>query len=163
EQALGHRAAVLAGAIATFSSELRAHLAAEEELLGPVLERIDAWGPVRLDLLRTEHAHQRAVLDASRTDRRLDARDIARRPQLLGRLTHEPEEERRVPIVQRADEYVLLQIVLLLGEPFAHPDLVHQLLHRGARRRLSSEKGSRTVPHTASAAADPRARTLRNV
>ena len=76
-------ATVLARAIATFSNDLRMHLVAEEELLGPVLERIDAWGLVRLDLLRTEHAHQRAVLDALRTDRKLDARDMAKRARSL--------------------------------------------------------------------------------
>ena len=49
--------------------ELERHLATEEALLEPVLERIDAWGPVRLDLLRAEHAHQRAVLSLLRSDR----------------------------------------------------------------------------------------------
>jgi len=42
--------------------ELLSHLADEEKLLAPILERIDAWGPLRVDLLRAEHAHQRAVL-----------------------------------------------------------------------------------------------------
>jgi iron-sulfur cluster repair protein YtfE (RIC family) len=78
-EALEERAAALASAIATFGSELRAHLATEEELLGPVLERIDAWGPVRLGLMRAEHAHQRAVLDALRTDNKLGAREMAKR------------------------------------------------------------------------------------
>jgi iron-sulfur cluster repair protein YtfE (RIC family) len=49
--------------------DLEGHLATEEALLEPVLERIDAWGPVRLDLLRAEHAHQRAVLSLLRSDR----------------------------------------------------------------------------------------------
>ncbi len=56
------------------------HLATEESLLGPVLERIDAWGPVRLDLMRAEHAHQRAVLAVLRSDRA-----AALSPQLLSR------------------------------------------------------------------------------
>jgi hypothetical protein len=43
-------------------AELHAHLAEEERLLEPVIATIDAWGPVRLELLRAEHAHQRAVL-----------------------------------------------------------------------------------------------------
>ena len=34
----------------------------EEKLLEPILPALDAWGNVRLDLLRAEHAHQRAVL-----------------------------------------------------------------------------------------------------
>ncbi len=49
--------------------DLERHLSLEEALLEPVLERIDAWGPIRLELLRTEHAHQRAVLSLLRSDR----------------------------------------------------------------------------------------------
>jgi hypothetical protein len=41
-----------------------AHLTTEEAILEPILSRIDAWGPIRLDLLRAEHSHQRAVLAA---------------------------------------------------------------------------------------------------
>ncbi|HTO99626.1 MAG TPA: hemerythrin domain-containing protein [Myxococcales bacterium] len=55
--------------ISVLRDDLERHLATEEALLGPVLERIDAWGPVRLDLLRAEHAHQRAVLSLLRSDR----------------------------------------------------------------------------------------------
>jgi hypothetical protein len=55
--------------IGELRSEMEKHLAAEEALLGPVLARIDAWGPVRLDLMRAEHAHQRAVLAVLRSDR----------------------------------------------------------------------------------------------
>jgi Hemerythrin HHE cation binding domain len=39
-----------------------AHLATEEAFL----ERVDAWGPIRLELLQAEHARQRAVLAAMR-------------------------------------------------------------------------------------------------
>lgn len=49
-------------AVAALQRELLAHLADEEKLLEPILPQLDAWGPVRLDLLRAEHAHQRAVL-----------------------------------------------------------------------------------------------------
>jgi hypothetical protein len=83
EEALPDRAAALVRAIATFADDLRAHLAAEERLLGPVLERLDSWGPLRLELLRTEHAHQRAVLDALRADRNLSTRELARRARSL--------------------------------------------------------------------------------
>jgi len=55
--------------IGELREDLEEHLLAEEALLVPVLERIDAWGPVRLDLLRAEHAHQRAVLSLLRSDR----------------------------------------------------------------------------------------------
>lgn len=49
--------------VMTLKRELLAHLADEERLLEPILGGIDAWGPVRLGLLRAEHAHQRAVLE----------------------------------------------------------------------------------------------------
>ena len=52
----------LQGAVGTLERELLAHLDEEERLLGPILGELDAWGPVRLSLLRAEHAHQRAVL-----------------------------------------------------------------------------------------------------
>jgi iron-sulfur cluster repair protein YtfE (RIC family) len=55
--------------ISVLYEDLHRHLSTEEALLEPVLERIDAWGPVRLDLLRAEHAHQRAVLSLLRSDR----------------------------------------------------------------------------------------------
>jgi hypothetical protein len=53
--------------VGLFRGEIEKHLAAEESMLAPVLERIDAWGPVRLDLMRAEHAHQRAVLAVLRS------------------------------------------------------------------------------------------------
>ena len=49
-------------AVGALERELLAHLDEEERLLGPILAKLDAWGPVRLSLLRAEHAHQRAVL-----------------------------------------------------------------------------------------------------
>jgi hemerythrin HHE cation binding domain-containing protein len=52
----------LQGTVLALQQELVAHLAEEERLLVPILPGIDAWGTVRLDLLRAEHAHQRAVL-----------------------------------------------------------------------------------------------------
>ncbi|HWE22518.1 MAG TPA: hemerythrin domain-containing protein [Myxococcales bacterium] len=83
DEVLEQRAAMLAGTIGRFGSELRAHLASEEELLGPVLEHIDPWGRLRLELMRVEHAHQRAVLDALRTDRNMGAREMAKRASSL--------------------------------------------------------------------------------
>src|SRR5436305_9975340 len=53
---------VLQVAVTALQRELLAHLSDEEMLLEPILPGLDAWGPVRLDLLRAEHAHQRAVL-----------------------------------------------------------------------------------------------------
>lgn len=52
----------LQAAVSALQKELFGHLADEEKLLEPILPTIDAWGAVRLDLLRAEHAHQRAVL-----------------------------------------------------------------------------------------------------
>jgi hypothetical protein len=49
-------------AVEDLELQFGAHLDAEEA----VLERIDAWGPIRLELLRAEHARQRAVLAALR-------------------------------------------------------------------------------------------------
>ncbi|MFL5393697.1 MAG: hemerythrin domain-containing protein [Myxococcales bacterium] len=83
EGELAGRAAELSRAVITFADDLNLHLAAEEELLGPILERIDAWGPVRLELLRSEHAHQRALLRTLHTDRSLEPRDMARRARSL--------------------------------------------------------------------------------
>jgi iron-sulfur cluster repair protein YtfE (RIC family) len=60
--ARGGAAGELQTAVLTLQRELLAHLAEEEKLLEPVLREIDAWGAVRVDLLRAEHAHQRAVL-----------------------------------------------------------------------------------------------------
>ncbi len=68
--------------VGALRTQMEDHLATEEALLGPVLERIDAWGPVRLDLMRAEHEHQRAVLAVLRSDR---AAGLA--PELLARRT----------------------------------------------------------------------------
>jgi hemerythrin-like domain-containing protein len=73
------RAAALLDAVLAFGGELTEHLAMEENLLGPVLERIDAWGPVRLELMRVEHTHQRSVVEMLRRDRSLGPHDLAER------------------------------------------------------------------------------------
>jgi hypothetical protein len=83
DQELLSQASELLRTIGTFTDDMRVHLAAEEELLGPVLERLDSWGPVRLDLLRSEHAHQRAVLNSLHADRKLEPRDLAHRARSL--------------------------------------------------------------------------------
>lgn len=44
--------------------ELRAHFAFENQVLVPVLEHLDAWGPVRAQQLLAEHAQQRELLRA---------------------------------------------------------------------------------------------------
>ena len=60
--ASGIGAGELQMAITTVERELLAHLADEEKLLEPVLANADASGPLRVELLRAEHAHQRAVM-----------------------------------------------------------------------------------------------------
>jgi Hemerythrin HHE cation binding domain len=77
------RAEELTRALAAFTSDMNLHLGAEEELLGPILERLDAWGPVRLELLRSEHAHQRAILETLYSDRKLAPRELARHARSL--------------------------------------------------------------------------------
>jgi iron-sulfur cluster repair protein YtfE (RIC family) len=72
--------------ISELRDDMERHLATEEALLGPVLERIDAWGPVRLDLLRAEHAHQRAVLSVLRSDRAAAVPPLTLARRLLGLL-----------------------------------------------------------------------------
>jgi len=83
ESELVGRADELKRAVVEFADDLNLHLSAEEELLGPILERLDAWGPVRLELLRSEHAHQRALLHTLHTDRSLEPREMARRVRSL--------------------------------------------------------------------------------
>lgn len=45
---------------------LSAHLALEDQLLGPTLATIDAWGPEREKRLRAEHQSQREWIKSSR-------------------------------------------------------------------------------------------------
>ncbi len=111
DEPLQKRALALACAIGVFGNDLRTHLAAEEDLLGPVLRHVDAWGPVRLELLRAEHAHQRAVLDALRTDRKLGPRDMAKRAcSLTADVLADMESEERDPFAESVlhDDPVIL-------------------------------------------------------
>jgi iron-sulfur cluster repair protein YtfE (RIC family) len=69
-------------AVDELQANFYAHLLTEEAILEPILLRIDAWGPIRLDLLRAEHSHQRAVLAALRSAE-VDAYSVARRAAAL--------------------------------------------------------------------------------
>ncbi len=40
-----------------------AHLDTEEAIMVPLIESIDAWGPVRAETIRNEHREQRAILE----------------------------------------------------------------------------------------------------
>lgn len=53
--------------LATLQSLFPAHLDHEEALLEPLLEKIDAWGPMRLERLHEEHRHQRLWLSTLRS------------------------------------------------------------------------------------------------
>ena len=72
----------LRGQIAALATELEAHMATEEALLGPVLERLDAWGPVRLDLMRADHIRQREAMAFFRSK----AAEALRPADLVGRV-----------------------------------------------------------------------------
>ncbi len=56
----------LAGALRAnlrcFVVEFSLHLDLEEEILMPVVEQLDAWGPQRAAAMRVEHAEQRQLL-----------------------------------------------------------------------------------------------------
>lgn len=42
---------------------LAQHIDHEDAVLAPIIRRIDAWGPVRLEQMQTDHANQRATLE----------------------------------------------------------------------------------------------------
>src|SRR3954454_8554403 len=85
-EAEGGPPGALRNLVGDLHEQMEKHLATEEALLGPVLERIDAWGPVRLDLMRAEHAHQRAVLAVLRSDRAGGLPSALFAPRVLGLL-----------------------------------------------------------------------------
>ena len=62
-QAAPAKSAPLAEQLVRLRVNIEVHMLDEEAFLAPILERLDAWGPQRLQLLRTEHAHQRALLE----------------------------------------------------------------------------------------------------
>jgi len=56
--------AALAEKVLRLRDALEVHLREEESFLIPILERLDAWGPERLRILKEEHVHQRALIAA---------------------------------------------------------------------------------------------------
>lgn len=68
----------LISCIEKFGNELLSHLATEEDILIPLLERAQPWGGVRIQVLLAEHAHQRGVLEILRTAA-LPAQELAKR------------------------------------------------------------------------------------
>jgi iron-sulfur cluster repair protein YtfE (RIC family) len=69
----------LVAAVSTLREKLCAHMETEEALLAPILESRVEQGPLRLGLLRTEHASQRALLDVL-----VSVAAIERDPQAIG-------------------------------------------------------------------------------
>lgn len=55
---------------------LAEHVDREEVALSPVLARIDAWGPVRLEQMRLEHIGQRRALQQAMRDLNVEGRDL---------------------------------------------------------------------------------------
>jgi hypothetical protein len=51
------------------------HLGREEAALSPILERLDAWGPLRVQRMREEHERQRAAFEGVARDAALGADD----------------------------------------------------------------------------------------
>lgn len=45
-------------AVAILAAVLRAHNLREEELLGGIIRSVDAWGPVRAEIMTEEHAQE---------------------------------------------------------------------------------------------------------
>jgi hypothetical protein len=97
----------LLAAIEKLQLHFDAHLTAEEAILEPVLARIDAWGPLRLDALHAEHTHQRAVLSALPTANgpALSPHEVARNAVALAEdlLVDMASEERDLLAVLRDD------------------------------------------------------------
>lgn len=69
----------LRSSLRTLLAEFSLHLDSEEEILVPVIEKIDAWGAARADNLRKEHAEQRGMLRSMfrRAEDPRDACDLA--------------------------------------------------------------------------------------
>lgn len=71
----------LAARLGHLQAAVRSHNLAEEELLAPILEGIDAWGPARVDAMMREHRDEHRALAAG-----LDGPEALAKPQLLGLL-----------------------------------------------------------------------------
>jgi hypothetical protein len=110
--ATGGSGGELQAAVILLERELLAHLADEEKLLEPVLARIDAWGAVRVDLLRAEHTHQRAVLAVLTGEKAWPARAVVagRTLALCDELLTDMDFEERELLNEKVlrDDFILL-------------------------------------------------------
>ena len=62
---------------------LSEHIDHEEIVLVPVLERIDAWGPVRVEQLKHDHTGQREALEQAASDLDVDGRPLGQAVQSM--------------------------------------------------------------------------------
>jgi iron-sulfur cluster repair protein YtfE (RIC family) len=62
--------------LARLCSEANRHFAYEEEMIGPILRDVDAWGPVRVEQLYSEHEQQRRVLSSLANDAEAPSRNV---------------------------------------------------------------------------------------
>jgi hypothetical protein len=56
--------------------EANRHFAYEEEFVAPILESVDAWGPVRVEQLCKEHDEQRSALCSLAADAETESRNV---------------------------------------------------------------------------------------
>jgi hypothetical protein len=73
---------------------LTEHIDLEERALAPIVERIDAWGPVRLEQMLYDHAGQRMALKQAVHDLGIDGRSLGQVVQsMCWELLHDMKRE----------------------------------------------------------------------
>jgi hypothetical protein len=73
---------------------LAEHIDREELALAPIIERIDAWGPARLEQLRHDHAGQRMALKQAAYDLAVEGRSLGQAVQsMCWELLHDMKRE----------------------------------------------------------------------
>ena len=73
---------------------LAEHIDQEEMPIAPIIERIDAWGPVRLEQLRHDHAEQRMALKQAAYDLGVEGRSLGQAVQsMCWELLHDMKRE----------------------------------------------------------------------
>jgi iron-sulfur cluster repair protein YtfE (RIC family) len=55
---------------------LAEHIDHEDAVIGPIIARVDAWGPVRLEQMQHEHAGQRMALKQAVHDLEIEGRSL---------------------------------------------------------------------------------------
>lgn len=72
-------AALLRALLDTVRSVFHCHVLFEDLFLAPTLEKLDAWGPVRLQRMRADHDRQVELLRALEPDPAQSTQELARR------------------------------------------------------------------------------------